>query len=166
MHLDTILDCTDKLLDRWRQMNDPNHIHLNINEQTQQLLLAIFGFIAFDYDFQIFDDQCDKEHTKFIASMETFFNTIARVMEMPVVLGRVYLFFNCKHRQACLFMDRYIQRIIDQELRETVAMRAERKRTSLIASLVSSLQQHEDLEAEKPEEDKRGITLPVMNAYQ
>lgn len=162
MHLDTILDCTDKLLDRWRQVNDPNHIHLNINEQTQQLLLAIFGFIAFDYDFQIFDDQCDKAHAEFISSMETFFNTIARLVEMPVVIGRIYLFFNFKHRQARLFMDRYIQQIIDQELKETIAMRAERKRTSLIASLVSSLQQHEDIEAEKPEEDKRGITLSCL----
>ena len=70
MHLDTILDCTDKLLDRWRQINDPHQIHLNINEQTQQRLLPIFGFIVFDYDFQIFDDQCENGQKELISSME------------------------------------------------------------------------------------------------
>ncbi len=74
MHLDPIIDCTDKLLDQWRQINDKNKIHLNINDQTQQFLLYIFGFIAFDYDLQIFDDQCENRQEKLISSMETFFN--------------------------------------------------------------------------------------------
>jgi hypothetical protein len=46
--------------------------------------------------------------------------------------------------------------MIEQELRETPEMRAERKRTSLIASLVDSLQEDEKLEAKKSEETKKG----------
>ncbi|CAF4383640.1 unnamed protein product, partial [Didymodactylos carnosus] len=51
---DLIIDCTDKLLDQWRSTtdNDPKHFHLNIVDQCQNLSLAIFGFIGFDYDFQ------------------------------------------------------------------------------------------------------------------
>ncbi|CAF3701083.1 unnamed protein product [Rotaria sp. Silwood1] len=157
MHLDTIIDCTDKLLDRWRQINDPTKIYLNMNEQTQQLLLAIFGFIAFDYDLQILDNECEKGQKELVSSMETFFNTTVRIVEMPAIIGRIYLFLNFKYRRARLIINQYIQRIIDQELKETVAMRAERKRTSLIASLISSLQQDENIEAKKREEDKRGI---------
>jgi hypothetical protein len=126
-------------------------------EQSQRLLLAVFGFIAFDYDLQILDDECEKGQKELVSSMETFFDTMARIVEMPTIIGRIYLFLNFKHRQACSTVNRYIQQIIDQELKETVAMRAERKRTSLIASLVSSLQQDENIEAKKREEDKRGI---------
>ncbi|CAF1142003.1 unnamed protein product [Rotaria sp. Silwood1] len=158
MHLDTIIDCTDKLLDRWRQINDPTKIYLNMNEQTQQLLLAIFGFIAFDYDLQILDNECEKGQKELVSSMETFFNTTVRIVEMPAIIGRIYLFLNFKYRRARLIINQYIQRIIDQELKETVAMRAERKRTSLIASLISSLQQDENIEAKKREEDKRGLS--------
>jgi hypothetical protein len=46
--------------------------------------------------------------------------------------------------------------MIEQELRQTPEMRSERKRTSLIASLVNSLQQDEKLEEKKLEEDKKG----------
>ncbi|CAF1313026.1 unnamed protein product [Rotaria sordida] len=35
MHLDIIIDCTDKLLARWRQIDDPTKTHLNMNEQTR-----------------------------------------------------------------------------------------------------------------------------------
>jgi hypothetical protein len=50
-----------------------------------------------------------------------------------------------------------MQQMIEQELAETVEIRAERKRTSLIAALVSSLQQDERVEATKSEENKKGI---------
>ena len=158
-HLDTILDCTDQLIDQWRRTNDRNEIHLDINEQTQQLLLEIFGLIAFDYDLQIFDHRDEQTQKELIASMDVFFNAIARIVEMPKFIGRVYLFCNFKYRHARSILNNCIERIIDQELAETASMRAERKRTSLIASLVSSLQENETI---KSEEDKRGIlTLTI-----
>jgi hypothetical protein len=46
--------------------------------------------------------------------------------------------------------------MIEQELGETEESRTQRKRTSLIASLVASLQPDEKLEATKREEDKKG----------
>ena len=64
-------------------------------------------------------------------------------------MDRKNLSLQWKYRQARLIINRSIQTIIDQELTETVVMRTERKRTSLIASLVSSLQQNEKIEGEK-----------------
>ena len=46
-------------------------------------------------------------------------------------MDRKNLSLQWKYRQARLIINRSIQTIIDQELTETVAMRTERKRTSL-----------------------------------
>ena len=47
-YLGTIIDCTDKLLTHhWRNNNNEStEAHFNIIEQSQQLLLAIFGYVA------------------------------------------------------------------------------------------------------------------------
>jgi len=51
VHLNTIIDCTDRLLDRWRTYyNDPTKNHLNMIEQSQQLLMTVFGFLAAVYE--------------------------------------------------------------------------------------------------------------------
>ena len=46
--------------------------------------------------------------------------------------------------------------MIEQELEETPQARFERKKTSLIASLVASLQEDEKIEASKSDEEKKG----------
>jgi len=53
--------------------------------------------------------------------------------------------------------------MVEQELGENEESRAQRKRTSLIASLVASLQIDEKLEATKREEDKKG--KDYLNIY-
>jgi hypothetical protein len=53
----------------------------------------------------------------------------------------------------------YLNEIIEQEQRKTPEELGERKRTSLIASLVGSLQQDEKAEAIKSEEEKKGKYL-------
>lgn len=63
--------------------------------------------------------------------------------QLPTILRRIYLFLNPRYRHAKSIINRYLERMIEQELRETSETRAERKRTSLIASLVDSLQQDE-----------------------
>ncbi|CAF3315426.1 unnamed protein product [Rotaria sp. Silwood2] len=48
--------------------------------------------------------------------------------------------------------------MIEQEFNESPESRAQRKRTSLIASLVDSLQMDEEAEAKKSEEQKKGLS--------
>ncbi|CAF4532379.1 unnamed protein product [Rotaria sp. Silwood1] len=165
VHLDTIIDCTDKLLDRWRiHYNDPTKIHLNMIEQSQQLLLAIFGFIAFNYDLETLDDNSEDSKNELTQAFYSLLNTMQIVFQLPKFLGRVLLFLNFKARRARTIIDRYLEKMIEQELNTTINMRIERKRTCFIASLVTSLQEDEKLEATKPEEEKKGLSrIEVMH---
>ncbi|CAF4048623.1 unnamed protein product [Rotaria sordida] len=157
LHLDTAIDCTDNLLDRWRTYNnDPTQVHLNMIEQCRQLALAIFGYIAFDYDLQTLDDENHSNENELCCALHTFHNTAVDLMQLPTVIGRIYLLLNQKYRRSQAIINQYLQRMIDQELAENPTTRAERKRTCLIASLVTSLQQDEMLEATKSEEDRKG----------
>lgn len=160
VHLETIFDCTDKLLSRWRTYNnDPNQVHLNMIEQSQQLALAIFGYIAFDFDLQTLEDENNSVKHELTRALYSHLYAAMALIQLPVVVGRLYLFLSPEYRKARQVIDRYLREMIDQELRETPAMRAERKRSSLIASLVASLQSDEKLEATKSEEEKRGSSL-------
>jgi hypothetical protein len=155
--LDPIIDCTDKLLTRWRTYyNDPEEIHLNLIEQSQQLLLAIFGYVAFDYDLQTLDDEYNTNKNELTHALHIHLDAILICIQLPRIITQIYLLLNIKYRQSRSTIDRHLQQMIEQELRETPQMRTERKRTSLIASLVDSLQQDEKLEANKSEETKKG----------
>ncbi|CAF1064376.1 unnamed protein product [Rotaria sordida] len=158
-HLDTIINCTDKLLTRWRtNNNDPNYIHLNMFEQLQQLVLETFSLIFFDYSLQTMDNQGDRNRNEFAHAIYTVLNTIITVIKMPTFIGRLYLLLNLKYRRSRDLVNQHLYRMIEQELQETPMMRAERKKLSLIASLIASLQQDEKLEASKTEEDKKGLS--------
>ncbi|CAF2130873.1 unnamed protein product [Rotaria magnacalcarata] len=159
VHLDAILDCTDKLLMRWRTYNnDPGQIHLNMIEQCQQLTLAIFGVIAFDFDLQTLEDENNSGKNELTRALYTHLNAAMKLIQLPTIIGRIYLFLNPEYRQARTIIDRYLQRMIEQELQESSIVRAERKRTSLIASLATSLQHDEKAEAIKTEETKKGLS--------
>jgi cytochrome P450 len=125
-------------------------------EQSQQLLLAVFGFIAFDYDLRTLDDQSDNNRNELTQAFYSLLNTMQIILQLPTFLGQIYMFLNFKVRRARTIIDRYLEQMIEQELNATPEMRAERKRTSLIASLVTALQEDETLEASKPEEEKKG----------
>lgn len=157
-HLTTIIDCTDKLSDRWRtHYNDPNQVHLNMIEQSQQLLMAAFGYIAFDYDLQTLDDQPENSHNELTQAFYSLLNSMQILFQLPTFLARLFILLNFKVRRARATIDQYLEKMIEHELNATSEMRTERKRTSLIASLVTSLQEDEKLEASKPEKDKQGI---------
>ncbi|CAF1538310.1 unnamed protein product, partial [Didymodactylos carnosus] len=47
-HLNSIIDCTDRLIQYWRQQDKT--LNENIVSESKHLLLDIFAFIAFDYD--------------------------------------------------------------------------------------------------------------------
>jgi cytochrome P450 len=156
-YLDPIIDCTDQLLTRWRTFNnDTTQVHLNMIEQCHQLLLAIFGYVAFDYDLQTLDDECNYQKNELTHALNIYENAAWIVVHLPTIIARIYLLLNPQYQQAKSTINRYLQNMIEQELRETPETRAERKRTSLIASLVNSLQHDEKLEEKKLEEDKIG----------
>jgi hypothetical protein len=92
-----------------------------------------------------------KGKAQLVRAMDIFLSTAFQILEMPLSISRIYLFFNLKCRRARALIDQYLQQMIDQELAETTEIRTERKRTSLIAALVSSLQQDEEVEATKAE---------------
>jgi hypothetical protein len=135
--------------------DDSTQIHLNMMEQCQQLLLAIFGYVGFDYDFQTLDDEYNSQKNELTHALHVHLGAAKTVTQLPTIIGRIYL-FNPVYRRARAIIDRYLHQMIEQELRETLEMRAERKRTSLIASLVDSLQKDEKLEEQKSEEEKKG----------
>lgn len=125
-------------------------------EQSQQLLMSIFGYIAFDYDLQTLDDQSEMQSNELTDAFYSLLNTMQILFSLPLAIARMYLFFNLKARRARRLIDQYLERMIEHELNATPDMRAQRKRTSLIASLVTSLQEDEQCEAKKSEEEKKG----------
>ncbi|CAF1440467.1 unnamed protein product, partial [Didymodactylos carnosus] len=157
---DLIIDCTDKLLNQWRSItdSDPNHIHLNIVDQCQNLSLAIFGFIGFDYDLQTLDESNINHTNKLTQALNDFTEIFLRTLDLPNFIGRLYLKLNSRYRRARITIDECLNQIMEQEQRKTPEEIAQRKRTSLIASLVTSLQEDEKAEAAKPEQDKKGLS--------
>jgi cytochrome P450 len=156
-YLDTIIECTDKLLDRWRMNNkDPTYVHLDMVKQTQQLLINIFGFIGFDYDLHTLDN----ENNKLARALHIYINTTVIFTQLPELMGRIYLYFNFKYQRARQIIDQYLNKMIEQELKETSITRVKRKRTSFIASLVTSL--HETGETTNVKENKKGRVVQVM----
>ena len=158
-HLDTIYDCTEKLLLRWRNYNnDSTKVHLNMIEQSQQLLLAIFGYVAFDYDLQTLDDEYNSNKNQLTQAFHDHLQAAVVCIQLPTILARLYLLLSLQYRRSIATINRHLERMIEQELRQTPETRAQRKRTSLIASLVDSLQSDEILEETKSEENKKGLS--------
>jgi cytochrome P450 len=151
-NFDLIIDCTDKLLNNWRSA-PLNHIHLDIVQQCQNLLLALFGLIAFDYDLETLNNDSRNELTQ---ALKVFVGAVEIVMYLPKFLSIIYLKLSPRHRRARATIERYVYRMIDHELAQNPETIAERKRTSLIASLVCALQKDEQMEMTKSEEEKKG----------
>jgi hypothetical protein len=157
-NLDLIIDCTDKLLDQWRCITDldPNHTHLNIVDQCQNLSLAIFGFIGFDYDLQTLGEAGINKNNKLRKALSDFLKIFLFTIPVPTFISRMYLKISPQYRRTMITINNYLMQMIEKEQRKTPKEIAERKRTSLIASLVGSLQQDEKAEATKPEQEKKG----------
>jgi len=165
-NLDLIIDCTDKLFDQWRSKidNDPNHIFLNTVDQCQRLILSIFGLIGFDYDFQVLEETNVNNKNELTKALYDFIDTFVITFYMPEFASKIYLKISPRYRHAMIIINKYLNRMIEQEQSKTPEEIAERKRTSLIASLVTSIQQNEISEATKPEDEKKGIlfTSPIL----
>ncbi|CAF1274106.1 unnamed protein product [Rotaria magnacalcarata] len=156
-HFDLIVDCTDKLLVKWR-LSSAQHVHLDIVQQCQNLLLATFGLIAFDYDLETLDDDSVSSNNELTQALREFLRTFEGAVYMPGNMYSVYLKLSCRHRRAQATIERYLDRIVERELAESPESLAQRKRTCLIATLVASLQKDEKAEAMKSEGEQKGLS--------
>ena len=154
-NLSLIIDCTDKLLTRWRADLTPR-IHVDIGEQCHELLLAVFGLIAFDYDLETLDGESGAGRNELTLALHDFLSIFQITLQLPNFIAAVYLKLSSKYRRAHAIIERYLYRMMEQELSQSEELIAQRKRTCLIGSLVGSLQKDEKLEAKKKNEDKKG----------
>lgn len=156
--MDLIIDCTDKLLDQWRSIadRDPDHVYLGIVEKCQNLSLAIFGFIGFDYDLQTLEEISGNQQSQLRKALRDFLKIFLLTVPVPTFISQLYLKISPQHRRNMITISSCIKQMIEQEQSKTSEEIAERKRTSFIASLVGSLQQDEKAEAAKPEQEKKG----------
>jgi len=150
-------------LNKWRA-SPAEKVHLDIVQQCQNLLLVIFGFIAFDYDLETLDDDSTTSNNDLTQALRDLLSIFHTTIHSPIFVSNIYLKLNPRYRRARATIERYCNQIIEQELAENPESIAQRQRTSLIASLVSSLQQDERAEAKKSEEEKKGkFKLYVKN---
>ncbi|CAF0850457.1 unnamed protein product [Adineta steineri] len=156
-NLDLIIDCTDKLLSKWRKA-DPKLIHIDIVDQCQNLLLAIFGFIGFNYDLETLNDESISNDIELTQALRDVINSIMPVLYLPRLIAKIYVNLNYRQRRARKVIEQYIYKIIEHEQETNPELIVQRKRTCLISSLVGSLQRNEKLEAMKNEEQKKGLS--------
>ncbi|CAF4524344.1 unnamed protein product [Rotaria sp. Silwood2] len=121
-------------------------------------MLAIFGFIAFDYDLRTLEEDHKTGSNELAEALEVINNAFQLVTYAPRWLSILYLKLSSRHQRAKKLVEQYLYRIIEQEMNESPELRAQRKRTSLIASLVGSIPFDEKNEATKREEEKTGLS--------
>lgn len=136
--IDTIIDCTDKLLHQWRHQID-GEIHTNIVDQCQKLLLNIFGLIAFDYDLHTLDEITDPTSEQVKRALENMLSAFRMLIYSPRLIAMAYTKLSPSYRRSQKFLKDFVDQIVEQELTNDVNVIFERKKTCLIASLVASL---------------------------
>lgn len=154
-NLELIVECTDKLLNNWRKQ-PAGKIHTDIVQKCENLLLSIFGFIAFDYDLETLNDDGNESNNEFMQALTVKLNTFQIVSFSPRFLSKIYVNLSPAYKRSQAIINKYLNQMTEKELNESPEFRAERKRTCLIASLIDSLQQDEKAEAIKDEHDKKG----------
>lgn len=157
-HMDTIIDCTDRLLDKWRN-NSNDHVHTNIVENCENLILDIFGIIAFNFDLKILDNTNEVSSKELIEALHDFLSTYKIITYLPRILAGICLRLYPRHQRAKKIIEKNLYRVMDQELNTSEDMIGQKKKRSFISSLVSSLQKDEKAEALKNEEEKQGKIL-------
>ena len=151
---DLIVACTDKLLSNWRARSN-SLVHCDIVPECHNLLLEIFGLISFDYDLETLEENGTIQNELAMA-LQDFLKATQFVFLSPPIIGTIYTKLSPQHQRAKSTITKYIYRMIDNELAANGESRAQRKRTCLIASLISSLQEDEESEARKNENEKKG----------
>ena len=151
-NFDLVLEYTERLLKIWR--NSPaEKIHTNIVQQSQNLFIAIFGLIGFDYDLETLNEDGRESSNELTQALYHMMSMFEVVFFSPRFFSLVYTKVNRRFQRSRAIVKRYVDKMIDKEMQESPASRAQRKRTSLIASLVASLQADE---TRRSQETQRG----------
>lgn len=132
-------------------------IHTNIVDQCQNLLLAIFGLIGFNYDLETLDDENLSKPNELTEALRDMMNSIMPILYLPKILAKIYVTCSYRQRRTREIIKKYIYKMIEHEQEMNTELITQRKRISLIASLVDSLQKNEKLEVNKKEEEKKGM---------
>jgi hypothetical protein len=149
-------------LDNWRR-KPSEKIHTDIVQQCQNLFLSIFGYIGFDYDLETLNDDGTENNNELTQEFQYKMSLFQMVSYSPRFLSKIYVNLSRRYRRSQAIINKYLNQITEQELKESPESRAERKRTCLIASLVSSLQEDEKAEAMKNESDKKGTDISLKS---
>lgn len=154
-NLDMIIECTDRLLSNWRAKSS-QYIYCDILRQCQNLQLAIFGYIAYDYDFNTLDESNSMGDHELVQAIRSFLTTFQMVFYCPRFVSTIYFKLSRQHRKARATIERYVYKMMEQELAQSAESIAERKRTWLIASLIGSLRKDEQIGTVNNEKQKTG----------
>ncbi len=137
-----------------------------MTEECQNLLFEIFGFVALDYHLEAFDNDINENKTELMQSIRIVLSTTVTVLQLPNILAKIYLKFNSKYQRAHSMIKQYSNEIIKHQLLQSSDTISERKRSSFIAALISSLQEDEISESMKSEEEKKGEEyIPNIRSY-
>ena len=96
-NFDLVLEYTDHLLTIWRTY-PPETIHTNIVQRSQNLFLAIFGYIGFDYDLEALNEngrESTNELTQALYYMMNMFEFIAYSPRIRIPWGTKENLLDC-----------------------------------------------------------------------
>ncbi len=145
---------------RWRADPTPR-VHVNMSDQCHELLLAIFGFIGFDYNLETLDGEIGAGRNELTLALHDFLSAFQITLKLPNFIAAGYLKLSPRYKRAHAIIERYLYQMMEQEMAQSKEEIEQRKRTCLIASLVGSLQIDEAMEAKKRDEDKKGMFLII-----
>lgn len=131
------------------------HVRLDMIECSEQLLLDIFGFIAFDFDLQNLAGESKAPGNDLSQALLTYLRTSAFFVQLPSMAGQIYMLLNFRYRRAQRIIEEYLSRMI---ARETSIARNDHMRATLIGSMVDSLTTDEHLEAMQDNADQHGLS--------
>jgi hypothetical protein len=61
-------------------------VHVDISEQCHELLLAVFGLIAFDYDLETLDGEIGAGQNELTLALHDFLSTFQMTLQLPNLL--------------------------------------------------------------------------------
>ncbi|CAF3279416.1 unnamed protein product [Rotaria socialis] len=126
-NINIVIDGIDKFLDRWHA-RPTGQVHTDVVEQCQNLLLEIFGLIAFDYDLETLDGNDSGNNNELTKALRDIMSIFRMIIYAPSIVSTIYLKLSPKYRRASATVERYLHRMVEQELAETPDSRLQRKK--------------------------------------
>ncbi|CAF3510932.1 unnamed protein product [Rotaria sp. Silwood1] len=102
------------------------------------------------------DGEDISKKNELLRALRDMISSIMPIIYLPTIVAKIYVTLSLRQRRARKVIERYIDKMIQHELAASSESVVQRKRTSLIASLVDALQNNQKLESIKSEEEKKG----------